>query len=166
MLLGGLHRPARRGVRAGLGIDNVTATDGLAVGRPSGFVGKAMQRLVDGYYTVSDEELYSLLVLLERAGHVRLEPSALAGLPHRQDPERAAGLSGVDGPLTSNHGARHSSGMGHGRQHGAPPTKWMPGWPQAADCWRKKPETRFRHGPGAPTLARLGSVGKSHAYGK
>ncbi|HUH09788.1 MAG TPA: D-serine ammonia-lyase, partial [Brevundimonas sp.] len=63
------------------GIDNVTAADGLAVGRPSGFVGKAMQRLVDGYYTLSDEEMYSLLALMERSECVRLEPSALAGLP-------------------------------------------------------------------------------------
>ena len=63
------------------GIDNVTAADGLAVGRPSGFVGKAMQRLVDGYYTLSDEEMYSLLALMERSEGVRLEPSALAGVP-------------------------------------------------------------------------------------
>ncbi|MNQ33515.1 D-serine dehydratase [compost metagenome] len=63
------------------GIDNVTAADGLAVGRPSGFVGKAMQRLVDGYYTLSDEEMYSLLALMERSEALRLEPSALAGLP-------------------------------------------------------------------------------------
>lgn len=63
------------------GIDNVTCADGLAVGRPSGFVGKAMQRLIDGYYTVSDEELYRLLALLaELEGH-QLEPSALAGAP-------------------------------------------------------------------------------------
>jgi len=63
------------------GIDNVTAADGLAVGRASGFVGKAMQRLVDGYYTVSDEEMYSLLALMERSEGERLEPSALAGVP-------------------------------------------------------------------------------------
>ena len=49
------------------GIDNRTAADGLAVGRPSGFVGKAMQRLIDGYYTVSDEELFRCLALLERS---------------------------------------------------------------------------------------------------
>lgn len=63
------------------GIDNITAADGLAVGRPSGFVGKAMQRLIDGYYTVTDEELYALLALMEREEGVRLEPSALAGVP-------------------------------------------------------------------------------------
>lgn len=63
------------------GIDNVTAADGLAVGRPSGFVGRAMQRLIDGYYTVADEELYALLALLEREEGIRLEPSALAGVP-------------------------------------------------------------------------------------
>jgi len=63
------------------GIDNVTAADGLAVGRPSGFVGKAMQRLLDGYYTVTDEELYRLLVLAHDQEQARLEPSALAGVP-------------------------------------------------------------------------------------
>lgn len=63
------------------GIDNVTAADGLAVGRPSGFVGKAMHRLIDGCYTLSDEEMYSLLALMERSEGIRLEPSALAGVP-------------------------------------------------------------------------------------
>ncbi len=63
------------------GIDNVTAADGLAVGRASGFVGKAMQRLLDGFYTVSDEHMYSLLALMERSEGMRLEPSALAGVP-------------------------------------------------------------------------------------
>ena len=63
------------------GIDNVTAADGLAVGRPSGFVGRAMQRLIDGYYTVADEELFRLLALIHREEGVKLEPSALAGMP-------------------------------------------------------------------------------------
>jgi D-serine dehydratase len=63
------------------GIDNMTAADGLAVGRPSGFVGKAMQRLIDGYYTVSDEDLYRLLALTEGTEGIRLEPSAVAGIP-------------------------------------------------------------------------------------
>lgn len=63
------------------GIDNVTAADGLAVGRPSGFVGRGMQRMIDGYYTVDDRELYALLALMDDTQHIRLEPSALAGAP-------------------------------------------------------------------------------------
>ena len=64
-----------------LGIDNLTAADGLAVGRPSGFVGHAMQGLIDGYYTLRDEEMYQLLSLLDQSEGIRLEPSALAGMP-------------------------------------------------------------------------------------
>lgn len=64
-----------------VGIDNRTAADGLAVARPSGFVGRAMQRLIDGYYTVTDDELYRLLALMEATEGLKLEPSALAGLP-------------------------------------------------------------------------------------
>ncbi len=63
------------------GIDNRTAADGLAVGRPSGFVGRAMQRLIDGYYTVDDDELFRCLALLDACEGQRLEPSALAGVP-------------------------------------------------------------------------------------
>lgn len=64
-----------------IGLDNLTAADGLAVGRPSGFVGRAMERLIDGYYTVTDQHLYDLLALLNRTEGILLEPSALAGMP-------------------------------------------------------------------------------------
>ncbi|MGR1183207.1 D-serine ammonia-lyase [Aeromonas veronii] len=63
-----------------LGIDNLTAADGLAVGRASGFVGRAMERLLDGFYTLSDQEMYDLLGLLARDEQIKLEPSALAGM--------------------------------------------------------------------------------------
>lgn len=63
-----------------LGIDNITAADGLAVGRASGFVGKAMERLLDGFYTLSDEHMYRLLKLLNQSENIQLEPSALAGM--------------------------------------------------------------------------------------
>ncbi len=63
-----------------LGIDNITAADGLAVGRASGFVGHAMARLIDGYYTLSDDEMYKLLYMLSEEEGVKLEPSALAGM--------------------------------------------------------------------------------------
>lgn len=64
-----------------LGIDNITAADGLAVGRASGFVGRAMEHLLDGFYTLSDSEMYDLLGLLARDEGIQLEPSALAGMP-------------------------------------------------------------------------------------
>ncbi|UAB73686.1 D-serine ammonia-lyase [Vibrio sp. SCSIO 43132] len=63
-----------------LGIDNITAADGLAVGRASGFVGKAMERLLGGFYTLSDEHMYRLLKLLNQSENIQLEPSALAGM--------------------------------------------------------------------------------------
>ncbi|WP_288788828.1 D-serine ammonia-lyase [uncultured Enterobacter sp.] len=63
-----------------LGIDNVTAADGLAVGRASGFVGRAMERLLDGFFTLSDQSMYNLLGWLAQEEGIRLEPSALAGM--------------------------------------------------------------------------------------
>lgn len=63
-----------------LGIDNVTAADGLAVGRASGFVGRAMERLLDGFYTLSDQSMHDMLGWLAQAENIRLEPSALAGM--------------------------------------------------------------------------------------
>ncbi|MED1104498.1 D-serine ammonia-lyase [Bacillus paramycoides] len=63
-----------------IGIDNVTDADGLAVGRPSGFVGKTMEPFLSGSYTVSDEELYRLLKELADTENIYLEPSALAGM--------------------------------------------------------------------------------------
>ncbi|PHD57387.1 D-serine ammonia-lyase [Bacillus toyonensis] len=63
-----------------IGIDNITDADGLAVGRPSGFVGKTMEPFLNGNYTVSDEELYRLLKELADKENINLEPSALAGM--------------------------------------------------------------------------------------
>jgi len=63
-----------------IGIDNVTAADGLAVGRASGFVGRAMQRLLDGIYTLDDARMYDMLGWLAQEEGLRLEPSALAGM--------------------------------------------------------------------------------------
>ncbi len=63
------------------GIDGRTAADGLAVGRPSRFVGRIMAPLLSGCYTVEDGRLYRLLRQLADSDGIRLEPSALAGLP-------------------------------------------------------------------------------------
>ncbi len=61
------------------GIDNLTEADGLAVGRPSGFVGKTMEKLISGIYTSTDENMYKLLGMLADSEDLWLEPSALAG---------------------------------------------------------------------------------------
>lgn len=62
-----------------LGIKNITVADGLAVSRPSGLVCRFMQHLLSGAFTVPDEEMVRLLVLLASCENIRLEPSALAG---------------------------------------------------------------------------------------
>lgn len=61
------------------GIQNRTIADGLAVGRASSFIGRALRRLVDGYVTVQDQELLDLLAVLRDSEGVELEPSAIAG---------------------------------------------------------------------------------------
>jgi D-serine dehydratase len=62
------------------GLNNETAADGLAVSRPSGFIGKIMAPLIDGVFTIADEELFRLLALLSDSQGMHLEPSALAGM--------------------------------------------------------------------------------------
>lgn len=62
------------------GIDNVTAADGLAVGRASGFVGQLLAKLISGSYTVSDENLFKMLAIMQDEENIKLEPSALAGV--------------------------------------------------------------------------------------
>lgn len=61
------------------GIDNMTAADGLAVGRPSGFVGKTLAKDISGVVTIDDKTLYRLLKMLADSENIFLEPSALAG---------------------------------------------------------------------------------------
>ncbi|SCL85728.1 D-serine ammonia-lyase [Sporanaerobacter sp. PP17-6a] len=63
------------------GLDNKTEADGLAVGRPSGLVGKIMDPILDGEFTVEDNQLYRFLAALAEEEKIYLEPSALAGFP-------------------------------------------------------------------------------------
>lgn len=62
------------------GLSNVTDADGLAVGRPSGLVGKTLGALISGSYTVTDNTLYRLLHTMADQEFIFLEPSATAGL--------------------------------------------------------------------------------------
>jgi D-serine dehydratase len=61
------------------GIDNVTAADGLACARPSRFVGKAMEHLLDGFFTIDDDELYRIEASLHNTTGIDIEPSSAAG---------------------------------------------------------------------------------------
>ncbi|MGG0655855.1 D-serine ammonia-lyase [Rummeliibacillus pycnus] len=63
-----------------IGIDNLTAADGLAVGRPSGFVGQTIEPFLSGCYTVSDDDMYKLLSAMIDSENIRLEPSALTSV--------------------------------------------------------------------------------------
>lgn len=63
-----------------IGIDGITAADGLAVGCASGFVGKLMEPFLSGCYTATDERMYRLLSQLADTEDLWLEPSALAGM--------------------------------------------------------------------------------------
>ncbi|WP_420541525.1 D-serine ammonia-lyase [Guptibacillus sedimenti] len=75
------------------GIDNKTAADGLAVGRPSGFVGRVIQPLLEGVYTVTDERMKAMLKWIYETEAIKLEPSALAGMsgPQAGEGKRARG---------------------------------------------------------------------------
>ncbi|MYL48296.1 D-serine ammonia-lyase [Halobacillus litoralis] len=63
-----------------IGLDNKTEADGLAVGRPSALAGRLVENMVNGIYTINDENLYKLLALLHESEGISLEPSALAGM--------------------------------------------------------------------------------------
>ncbi len=63
------------------GLDNRTELDGLAVASPSDFVSHMMGMLCNGFYTVTDDDMFRLLYLLNESEGVRIEPSAAAGIP-------------------------------------------------------------------------------------
>lgn len=65
---------------ADIGLDGRTAADGLAVGRPSRFVGARVGPLVDAIVTVDDDALYRALPRLAEGQGVEVEPSAAAGV--------------------------------------------------------------------------------------
>lgn len=61
-----------------LGIDGKTHADGLAVGRPSKLVGKMMDYILGGVFTVDDYKLYDYMRLLNETENINIEPSACA----------------------------------------------------------------------------------------
>ena len=61
-----------------IGLSGKTYADGLAVGRPSGFVGKIMKPILSGVCTVKDAKLYDYMRDLYHTENIFLEPSACA----------------------------------------------------------------------------------------
>lgn len=62
-----------------IGLTGKTDADGLAVGRPSAFAGKMMERVLSGEVTVEDRKLLQYMKLLMDTEEIFLEPSACAG---------------------------------------------------------------------------------------
>jgi len=61
-----------------IGLHGRTDADGLAVGRPSGFVGRVMENLLSGDVTVEDRRLYDYMRLLWDTEGLFIEPSSCA----------------------------------------------------------------------------------------
>lgn len=75
-LLTGLHDQI---AVSDIGLDGKTAADGLAVGRASRLVGSIMETMLDGCFTINDEQLYPFLAKLADTEDLYIEPSACAG---------------------------------------------------------------------------------------
>ena len=63
-----------------IGLSNKTEADGLAVGRPSKFVGTMMESVISGCYTVDDSFLFRSLKGMYEQENIFMEPSAHAGV--------------------------------------------------------------------------------------
>lgn len=63
-----------------IGLDGLTHADGLAVGRPSGFVGNLMKSMLSGIITVEDKKLYDYMRRVLASENIFLEPSACAAI--------------------------------------------------------------------------------------
>ncbi len=63
---------------ADIGLDGKTAADGLACGRASYLVADLMGPIVEGCYTITDEELYPFLAALKDTEGIFIEPSSTA----------------------------------------------------------------------------------------
>lgn len=61
-----------------IGLTGLTEADGLAVGRPSGFVGDVMRELLSGIFTIKDYKLFDYLRELKASEDIFIEPSACA----------------------------------------------------------------------------------------
>lgn len=76
-----------------LGVTGSTEADGLAVGMASPLALRTMRSLMDGEYTLRDDNLFRLLEMLNLSEGIKIEPSAAAALagPALVDMEKNGG---------------------------------------------------------------------------
>jgi len=82
------------------GLSGKTHADGLAVSRPSGFVGRMVEPLLSGEITMCDADLYDYMRLLLETEKIFIEPSACAA------------FAGPDRFLASNEGQEYLASHG------------------------------------------------------
>ncbi len=80
MLLGLLTGKYEEADVSEYGIKLETEADGLAVAKPSKLVSRFIEYLIDGIYTISDDELFKLVYMLYDSESIKAEPSAVASL--------------------------------------------------------------------------------------
>lgn len=82
-----------------IGIDGKTDADGLAVGRPSAFVGKVIEPMLSGIATIEDKKLYDLMRGLLDSEDIFIEPSACASFGALIRPEDIEAYAQKEGIL-------------------------------------------------------------------
>ena len=90
-----------------IGLSGHTAADGLAVSRPSGFVGETVKQLVNGGFTVADAHLLTYLRALHETEGIFAEPSACAGFAG------ASALGGMEDYLAGSGLAQNLANAAH-----------------------------------------------------
>lgn len=93
-----------------VGLSGKTHADGLAVGRPSGFVGGIVRTLLSGAYTLEDDRLYDMMRALMECESIFIEPSACACLPA---PSLLAGAPGMEAYLAAHGISAHMENATH-----------------------------------------------------
>ncbi len=78
-----------------IGLTGRTAADGLAVGRPSGFVGRTVEELAAGIVTVQDDKLFDWMRGLWETEGIFIEPSACAAFQGAVQLRRMAAALGI-----------------------------------------------------------------------
>ena len=99
------------------GLSGLTHADGLAVGRPSGFVGGVMEHLLSGEMSLEDYHIYDLMRDLVAKEDIFIEPSACASFwgPIMLKDEKVQAYIKKMG-LEEKHGERNTYPLGNRRQ--------------------------------------------------